>query len=49
MAQNELKTHFGLGKLTSNVEVRVVWPALGKELNISNVPPNSRLRVVPPT
>ena len=48
MAQNELTAHFGLGNLTDNVAVRVTWPWLGKSVNISDVPPNSRLRVLAP-
>lgn len=36
--------HFGLGKSTSNVKIKVVWPG-GKSQEISNIKPNQKLLV----
>lgn len=48
LGQSEITTHFGLGSETGNVNVKVTWPGGLFVVALTDVQPNTRIRVVKP-
>lgn len=49
LGQSSLSAHFGLGRDSGNVTVRVTWTSAPLQVTYTDVPPNTRLRVIKPS
>lgn len=49
LGQSSLSAHFGLGRDSGNVTVKVTWPSASLHVTYIDVPPYTRLKVVRPS